>query len=192
MVDSSFLAVYIVLVFTKSATSAFSFLNREFGFTPKIISDREVEYNCGNCFITISHTEFDEISLRVGTRNSGSKRSYGAGLLSMLSSESEPRLITDRIASMPEQIEGALTQCAALLRIHGSRVLEGDQQVFDELQEIAEKNFNTERANLLRRRAEKAFAAKDFREAIRQYQLLEGQRKPLDTKRMQMAYRRLK
>lgn len=177
-------------MFTELASVAFGFLKEEFGFTPRPINAREIQFERNDSFVNLSHSRLDEVSLRVGSLRKGSNQSFDAGTLIALSDSARRNSITDQIASKPAQIEEALSQCAQLLRTHGIRVLEGDPKVFDEMQEIAESHWNTKKNAQIRHRAERAFAAKDFEEALKHYQILGDYRRPLDTKRMEIAERR--
>jgi hypothetical protein len=177
----------LFLMFSATVTSIFNFLESDFDFELKTLNDRAVQYERGDSFIRLSHSRLDEVSLQVGTLSLGVEKSFSAGILIALTSPAEGFALRDRIVSKQEHIEQALTELAQVLRTHGQRVLNGDNTVYADMQRVVEAYWVTRNDAQLRQSAEKAFASRDFSEALKQYRLLGERRTPLDSKRMEIC-----
>lgn len=176
-------------MFSITVKFIFFFLEADFGFIVRTLNDRAVQYELGDVFVRISHSTLDEVSLRVGLLRSKFEKGFSAGAVMALASPSTGFSLYDRIASKPEHVEQALRELAQLLVEHGQRVLNADPTVFDDMQRLVDDYWADRNDSQIRLRAETAFAAKNFVEALQQYRLLGERRRPLDSKRMEMCER---
>jgi hypothetical protein len=174
-------------MFSKIVTSVFAFLETEFGFLAKPLNESSVQYELGDSFVRLSHSTLDEVSLRVGALSRGFDKSFSAGVLIALTSPAQGFALRDRIVFRQEHVEQALRDLAQVLRDHGQRVLIADSTVFDDLQRLVDNYWADRNSTQIRQRAEMAFAAKNFAEALHQYRMLGERRKPLDAKRMELC-----
>ena len=179
-------------MFSTLVESIFAFVKEEYGFKAKILEHNRVQYERDDTFIRLTHTGLDEVSLRVGTLSRGLDKSFSAGVLVALRDSNRGFSLRDRIASKPNQIEEALIEQAQILRTHGKRVLKNDLTVFDEMENVVESYWSARNDAQIRQRAEAAFTAKSFEQALKQYRLLGNRRSLLDTKRMEICERALR
>ena len=177
-------------MFADLVKSTFSFLEHENGFRYKKLNERTAQYERDDVFISLVHTQFDEIAFRAGLLSRGFDKGFSAGVIVALTDPKKGFSLMDRMAFHSDQIEDALLEHKDTLRKYGGRILEGDVTVFDDLQGLVDSFWMKRGDSQIRQRAEAAFAAKDYEQAWQHYRSLGERKKPLDKKRMEMCERR--
>lgn len=178
-------------MFTEPVEMVFQFLESDYEFKKQVITPRKVRYSKNGVYISLTYSNYDEVSMTCGLKEDKNNLGFSSNLFSELSDPMNYDRRVDYIGNDRNGITQALRDHAKILTLHGQRILNAEHSVFNDLQNLVRRKTNERRIKALREKANIAFSNNDYATAYQYYIQLNTDRNRLDEKRLHICNSRL-
>lgn len=178
------------LNFQKIARETFAFL-KDLGFSEAEASLTLVLYQKGSIEVDIYHGR-QSYEISAGVTGFGTR--YAMSEIIGITDPETAKRYRNAVATTPEGVAVALAELSSLMKLYGTAVLRGDQQVFSKLKEQrvkwSEEYALDVLADQLRPQADEAFRQGDYSTAADLYARIRERLSPAETKKLRLAEER--
>jgi hypothetical protein len=130
-------------LFESSVLSCFNFLVRDYGFRCVEHSASKIRFESERVFIEIYHScRGNEIGIDVGRRDRSESFSFAMFLRRYFPAIDQA--LGERLADAPEKVAEVVEGLCNALRIHGQKIIEGDIDLYKEMEKVRWWHFRPE------------------------------------------------
>ena len=136
------------LHFEEETQAAFSFLEKDCGFTRTFRSVRKVRYESRKAFIEVNHGDYDfEIAVAFGRLHRNEPEQFDFTLFLKLVNPSLEKALGERIADKPDRVRETVMKLASALRSEGMGIIQADDSVLDRMKTVTWWQFRPDALN---------------------------------------------
>ncbi len=170
----------------------FSFLEQEFGFQWVREEASVVRYESESVALSVFYEPRSfEVGIAIALLDQSRRHHTGYSLnyLIRLADQIAGQQYRGPKAKTQNELEDATRSLAGQLRKYGNDALRGKVAVFDALDAISDSDAEQRRVRAVRSKAESAFSAKQYAEAVKLYDSIDGHRTAAEEKKLALARR---
>ena len=180
------------LGFGEAVQHAFQFLITEYSFKCVEKSDTYVRYEKNKIFVSIYHGKVSyEVGLEIGLKQISMSSGFGIGSLIAIQQGKQESRFRFYVAKTRQEIVTSVDNLARLLKEYENGALDGNQDIFEQLNAFTNEVWERTRADQIKINAAKAFSEGDYLKADKLYKSIIKYLSPVENKKMQIARKRM-